>query len=201
MSHQPSTMSHRERGTAPRLRPLAVAAVLALTLAAPAPAEPPIPALNEKVAEFARTQLGKKVGDGECTALALAALRHAGAQRFPLSRRHGDFVWGRLVDHPSDALPGDILQFRNAVFQGKRWVTKRRWVTWHHEYPHHTAIVASVGERGKVLTILHQNTGAPGTDEDRKRLVQEGTIRMDSLQEGGWVRIYRPVAPADPIRE
>src|SRR5262249_50127125 len=155
---------------------------------APKPTEPSLPPLNAKVLEFARSQIGKKVDRGECTDLARAALQSAGARRFPF-HGGGDFVWGEPVTPLTGALPRDIPQFRNAVFQGKRYVTKRRWVTWHQEYPHHTAIVAGVIERGKVLTILHQNVGGPGTDEDHKRIVQEGTIRLDSLQEGGKVWI------------
>jgi hypothetical protein len=172
--------------------PAWVAAAVALTLAAAAP-KVPIPPLNQKVLEFARERIGKKVADGQCLSLAVEALRYAGAKRYPFDPS-GDFVWGRPVASFKEALPGDILQFRNAVFEGKRWITKRRWVSWHHEYPHHTAIVAEVREGGRVVAILHQNVGAHDADDATKQVVQEASIRPESLQAGGAVAIYRPVA-------
>jgi hypothetical protein len=169
-----------------------VAAVVAVTLAA-APPKVSIPLLNQKVLEFARERIGKKVADGQCLSLAVEALQHAGAKRYPFPPS-GDFVWGRPVASFKEALPGDILQFRNAVFDGKRWITKRRWVSWHHEYPHHTAIVAEVREGGRVVAILHQNVGEHDADDATKQVVQEASIRPESLQPGGAVAIYRPVA-------
>jgi hypothetical protein len=53
-----------------------------------------------------------------------------------------------------------------------------------------------VTEGGKVVTVLHQNVGPKDADDAQKKVVQEGTIRVDSLQDGGWVRIYRPI-PAE----
>jgi hypothetical protein len=170
-----------------------VAAVVALDLAATPPAVP-IPALNQKVLEFARKRIGERVGDGQCISLAVEALRYAGAKRYPFDP-NGDFVWGRRVASFKEALPGDILQFRNAVFHGKRWITKRRWVSWHHEYPHHTAIVFEVRDGGQVVAMLHQNVGARDADDAAKQVVQEASIRPESLQAGGAVAIYRPVAP------
>jgi glyoxylase-like metal-dependent hydrolase (beta-lactamase superfamily II) len=169
-----------------------VTAVVVVELAAMAPA-PPIPPLNQKVLAFASERIGEKVADGQCTSLAAEALRYAGAKRYPFEPS-GDFVWGRRVPSFKEALPGDILQFRNAVFQGKRWISKRRWVSWHHEYPHHTAIVQEVREGGRFVEILHQNVGSPDADEATKQIVQKASIRPESLQQGGAVAIYRPVA-------
>jgi hypothetical protein len=169
-----------------------IAAVVAVGLAATPPAVP-IPPLNQKVLEFSRERLGKKVGDGQCISLADEAVRFAGAKRYPFDRS-GDYVWGRPVASFKEALPGDILQFRNAVFQGKRWISKRRWVSWHYEYPHHTAIVFEVREGGQVVAILHQNVGEHDAADETKQVVQEGSIRPDSLQAGGSVAIFRPVA-------
>src|SRR3954466_13419151 len=105
--------------TTRRLRPptsLLVAAALAMLAAAPAAA--PLPPLNARVAEFADAQRGKKVGDGSCITLAIRALAHAGAKRYPLHRADGDYEWGRRVERLEDALPGDVLQFRDARFTG-----------------------------------------------------------------------------------
>jgi hypothetical protein len=167
-------------------------AVVAFGLAATPPAVTISP-LSQKVLSFAHERIGKKVGDGQCTSLAIEALRFAGAKRYPFNPS-GDFVWGRPVASFKEALPGDILQFRNAVFQGKRWITKRRWVSWHYEYPHHTAIVLEVREGGRLVAILHQNVGEHDADDATKQVVQEGSIRPESLQAGGSVAIFRPVA-------
>ena len=169
-----------------------VAAVVAVGFAA-APPSVPIPPLNQKVLEFTRERIGKKVADGQCISLAVEAVRYAGAKRYPFDPS-GDYVWGRPVASFKEALPGDILQFRNAVFQGKRWISKRRWVSWHHEYPHHTAIVFEVREGGRFVAILHQNVGAHDADDATKQVVQEASIRPESLQAGGSVAIFRPVA-------
>jgi hypothetical protein len=162
-------------------------------------ADEPVPdaSINEKVVTFARANLGKKVGNGDCTTLAVAALRDSGARVFSLRRADGDYVWGRLVESSKEARPGDILQFRDAVFKGKQRFSGGRWISWYYEYHHHTAIVGEVKMDGKVLIVLHQNVGDKNADEDRKRTVQEGTLRMDSLQKGGWVRIYRPLPPVE----
>ncbi len=85
------------------------------------------------------------------------------------------------------------------MFHGKRSVSRTRYVTWHHEYPHHTAIVARVEQDGKLITVYHQNVDFKGKESDRDK-VQEGELRMDSLQKGGWVKVYRPVLPGPPNR-
>ncbi len=159
------------------------------------PKADPLPPLNEKVVSFARSKVGKPVGDGVCITLAMEALQSAGAKKIPLSDPKGDYVWGTPVPDLKDALPGDILQFRDAVFKGKRYITPNRYVTWHHIYPHHTAIVARVEDGGNLITVYHQNVTFHGDDESLKDKVQEGELRMDSLQEGGWVKAYRPVPP------
>ena len=158
----------------------------------------PLPPLNAKVYEFARANLGKPVGDGVCITLAVEALREAGAKRFPFDRK-GDYTWGEPVPDLKDALPGDILQFRDAIFQGQRSLGGGRRTRWHDEYLHHTAVVAKVERGGKLITILHQNVVAKGRDESEKGNVQESELRMESLQKGGWVKAYRPLA-ADPPR-
>ncbi|MFO0953258.1 MAG: hypothetical protein U0835_19300 [Isosphaeraceae bacterium] len=165
-----------------------------------APKPAPLPELNQKVVEYARGQLGKKVANGECTSLAVEALRTAGARRFGWERS-GDFVWGRPVESFADALPGDILQFRDAVFQGKRMLPGQRLQSWRQEYAHHTAVVDQVRERDGEVVVLHQNVGKPGAEEAKKRLVKRDAIRPASLQPGGRVWIYRPVAHDQEVAE
>lgn len=162
-----------------------------------APDIDPLPELNAKVVAFAKEHIGKKVGDGECTTLALQALGAAGAKKRPKNPGDGNYVWGRTVESFREALPGDIVQFRDVTFQGKRFVTRRSWVTWKLEYGHHTAIVAEVRERGRVVVLLHQNVGAADDDPETKRVVSETTVRPGSLQKGGKLWIYRPVLPGE----
>ena len=48
---------------------------------------------------------------------------------------------------------------------------------------------------GRLITIYHQNVTTKGKSESEKEKVQEGELRMESLQKGGWVKAYRPVPP------
>jgi hypothetical protein len=153
-----------------------------------------LPELNRKVLEFARGQLGKKVGDGECSTLAREALQYAGARIFPWARS-GDFIWGRPVASFAEALPGDIVQFRDTVFDGRAWISGDRWMSWHYEYPHHTAIVAAVHGGGAEVIVLHQNVHGGGSNKTPLKLVQQGTLWPESLQPGGRLWIYRPIGP------
>lgn len=175
-------------------------ALLGLAAAGPTrkdPASDDLPALNRKVVEFTRGQAGEKVGNGQCTALASEALRRAGAKRFPFHGTGGDYVWGRPVDSFREALPGDIVQFRDAVFRGRTPLSGHRWMSWRQEYAHHTAVVSEVRDRGKVVVLLHQNVGPPGASAAEKQVVTETTLRTDSLQKGGRIWIYRPVPPEE----
>jgi hypothetical protein len=176
-----------------------IAAALGLGLQQKKAEPPPLPPLNEKVFEFAKSNLGKPVGDGICITLAVEALREAGARRASFRDPKGDYEWGELVPDMKDALPGDILQFRDAVFKGQRSLGRGRTTRWHAEYLHHTAIVAKVERQGKLITIYHQNVATKGKGEAEKGNVQEGELRMESLQKGGWVKAYRPV-PAGRAR-
>jgi hypothetical protein len=177
-----------------------VAAWLARHLTALADAKPSrLPVLNEKVVAFARARKGVKVGDGVCLTLAVEALRSSGAKTCLFNEPDANYVWGTLVESPHDALPGDVVQFRDAEFKGKRQLSRKRTISWHQTYPHHTAIVSEVAAGGKLITILHQNVGGSGAKDDARKVVQETTLRMDSLQKGGSVWIYRPVADSpDP---
>lgn len=162
--------------------------------AKPGPKPGDLPPLNRKVAEFARDHVGEAVGDGICITLATDALRAAGAKVFPLDDPAGDYRWGEPVGSLAEALPGDILQFRDAVFQGKTTVGRVRKY-WDLRYAHHTAVVARVEEKGKVVTIWHQNVATRGADPSERHKVQETTLRVDWLKPGGAIHVFRPVSP------
>jgi hypothetical protein len=146
--------------------------------------------LGNQVVEFARSKLGQKVGNGQCTVLAVYALRSCGARRpDPILG-----VWGDEVESLRDVQPGDILQFENAVFKNQRVLEDGAILTLTYNYPHHTAIVERVRKRGTkpVLVILHQNAGAQGDDDDEFKVVQEWTLDM-AKKRSGTVKAYRPV--------
>jgi hypothetical protein len=151
------------------------------------------PTLNETVLEFARDKIGQVIGDGECTALVTAAFREAGARRFPPFGADADFVWGERLDAVKDAKPGDVLQFRDAVFKGRKMFRNGTIRYWEYRYLHHTAIVADVKKTksGWVVTVLHQNVS--NTDNPSKA-VRRDSLNMAELQPGGEVVAYRPVA-------
>lgn len=169
---------------------------IVLLLAADAPKEPEAPELNKKVLEFARASLGEKIGDGECATLAARALREAGARRFVITRE-GEYIWGKLVrtvkpgeNVTGEVLPGDIVQLRGALLTGKIGSD-----TFEHTYPQHTAIVAAVKDDGKVVELLHQNTGAFNARDEERRKVQRSTLRFGDLKKGT-AKIYRPQPPS-----
>ncbi len=149
-------------------------------------------ALRASVLAFARENLGQAVGNGECTALANLALKHAGAKVRPRkdSPKPGDYVWGeqvllvegvaggsKLTGSIDDVRPGDIVQLRDAKFPKAH-------------FSHHTAIVEAITPQR--LTLLQENYRG-------ERFVTRGTFRIDLLSEG-WIRIYRPVPRRDSLR-
>ena len=155
--------------------------------------------INDKVVKFCKDHLGQKVGDGECSSLADAALRQAGAKlrtEFKDFPRQEDYVWGKLVyaveiqngsqketNVPKMSIqPGDVIQFGDAKFAGKNLRGFENYLT---IFPHHSAVVSDVKKADKVLTALEQNVYD-------KRIVMENQYRLTDLKTG-WVRIYRPV--------
>jgi hypothetical protein len=155
----------------------------------------PDPETAGRIVAFARDRLGMRVGSGECTELVVAALEAAGisngAARVP-------DVWGEPVEGRANIRPGDILQFRDAVFIGRRRVERDGRVliqTYKRRLIHHTAIVEESRDDGRVLTVLHQNTGPVDAPDAERRRVRRDVIWLTDLR-GGTVQVYRPVADA-----
>jgi hypothetical protein len=182
----------RARGDIPRFLIL----VFMLSLVARAGDQGSDAVLNERVLEFARGKIGQVVGDGECTALVREALKYAGARRFPPRGRDWDSVWGERLESVSDALPGDVLQFHNAVFKGRKTFPNGGYRYWELSFPHHTAIVSGIKTtKGElIVTILHQNMSSAGAEKNQSKPVQPDSLNMSELQPGGQVTAYRPVA-------
>ncbi len=152
-------------------------------------------AVGAKVVEFARSKVGEVIGNGQCTALVAEALRHAGARR--PSRAGG---WGEPLDSLAEARPGDVLEFEDARFAGRRVNPNRTFTQWSYHFPHHAAIVSAVkmSRSAVVLRVLHQNAKVRGQDESDS--VKEWTINMATLQDGT-VRAYRPILSRPPETE
>ena len=167
-------------------------------LVSPAVAEPAT--MNDRVVAFCKDNLGQKVGDGECSDLADAALNQAGAKprtSFKESPKKGDYVWGKLVVElemkdgsqketkvPKMRIqPGDVIQFGDARFEGKNL---RGFENYFTTFPHHTAVVLDVKKGENALTALEQNV-------NEKKFVVENQYRLTDLKTG-WVRVYRPVS-------
>jgi hypothetical protein len=154
--------------------------------------------LGERIVQFCQENKGKQVGAGDCYALAAKALTDAGAKpRFlnPDYPGKEDYVWGELVLYQEatptglkrtgtgkDVQPGDVIQFRDAKWEGKRPGGKG---TYSLTFEHHTAIVSAVVNGGGVVKIYHQNFGG-------NQVVLEGSLTLDDLK-AGWIRVYRPV--------
>jgi hypothetical protein len=124
-------------------------------------------ALGEGVVSYASRHLGHHVPNGQCFALADAALREVGARSaadYGEILPDGDYIWGVEVSL-ANLRPGDIVQFRDyrcTVTTVTRTDSATDTDEQVQERRHHTAIVERVGSEGDV-TVLEQNSpsGSP----------------------------------------
>ena len=150
---------------------------------------------NEQIVKFCKENMGKQVGNGQCSALAKYALEAAGARPRQKNSDSPSGGWGRLVlflevtervpketGSRRDIKPGDIIQFRDAKMKGKK-ASGRGYYT--KGFKQHTAVVSEVGNRGRIVKIYHQNSSG-------RKFVMEGSLMLDDLQTG-WMRFYRPL--------
>jgi hypothetical protein len=121
---------------------------------------------SQKVYQWARHQLNRRVGAGECWDLADRALRQAGARSSATTGVQDNYDWGTPVKPVQAVIPGDILQFRNYTITTTvttKYPDQSTESTFRTVLrPHHTAIVAA-NNGAKGLVILEQNLtkGAP----------------------------------------
>lgn len=153
---------------------------------------PRVSNLNYQVLSFARSNLGRQVGNGECADLPNQALIKARAKTFynlGPTGLNADYVWGNLrftatsgrnILSTATIVPGDVLQLRNAFF--KWYPTPNSWQT--STATHHTAVVEAVSEDGQSLCVLEQNSS-------NRRYVTYGYYKMSGLQ-SGTVWFYQP---------
>ncbi|RYG42507.1 CHAP domain-containing protein [bacterium] len=175
--------------------------ILALAMplvASPKLASPKLPSLNEKIVAYCEARVGQKVGTGQCADLAQQALLSFGAadryRRAPDAPNPGDYVWGRRVatvvpDRQDTAaiLPGDVLQYRDVVFE------RRTRFSWSQSTAaHHTSIVAEVCPG--TLRVYEQNVNGRMT-------VGKTELALDDLKSGTlWVYRAAPVPLRTPAR-
>ncbi len=153
------------------------------------------PSVNQKVLSFCKSQLGKKVGSGSCSALAREALTSAGAElRLPADPHFGR-AWGKPLGSIEDAQPGDVLTFHDVHFMRVSSNGSERFVKNTFDFPDHVAIVKSVVKTRRkrtVLRILQQNVRKNG-GKGKPSGVEEDVLYLDELQPGGWMRAYHPI--------
>ena len=138
---------------------------------------------NDAILDYAASQLGNHVGNGECWTLAERALDHAGAH-FPVAYIFGSRVgFGQVGDHAvlKQALPGDVIQFDAGHFEFEGGSSQAG-------SPVHTAIVKAIS--GEDLEVYEQNAPMGGPVRAHHR-------DMATMVSGGYF-IYRayPLLPS-----
>lgn len=172
--------------------------LLCLILSTPIAPQDHEPPLADRIVSFAESKLGEKVGDGQCSGLLREAFQATGAKR-PDRGPGGESPWGTPVASASEARPGDILEFKNAVVV-ERKVSRGRVVgikTLRME--HHVGIISQVERRGNAVrfVVLHQNAGSSRALDSRRQVVQRWLFQPDDLLTGS-MTIFRPVADDSP---
>lgn|SRR5215831_5321264 len=150
-----------------------------------------------RIVQFAQDRRGRRVGDGECFALADKALRTAGAKSaadFGTVADDTDYVWGTAIAL-SAVQPGDVVQFRDYKYNRREEKADGGWREHSESRPHHTAIVVSSDGNG-LLTVIEQNA-PPGSAVRQIQLgFEDGTTRSGSttirVTVTGQVWFYRP---------
>jgi len=125
--------------------------------------------LNKDIIDFCEANLGKKVGDGECSHLAEEAFRSVNAKPIQFSGK--TYIWGREVTSGQKVLPGDVVQLEDCKFANS-------------SASHHTQVIRRV-LGPKRYEVLEQNASG-------RRTVGPGELDLNRLLQGS-VKIYRPV--------
>ena len=121
------------------------------------------------IVAFCRKNRNKKVGDGECWALANEAFKQTGARRPGREIR----VWGRQINLRTESpLPGDILECDRTRFADGSYTTAQ-----------HTAVIMAPAGPGTFL-IAEQNFAG-------KKKVKERVLDLRGVRSGS-IAVYRP---------
>jgi hypothetical protein len=122
---------------------------------------------NEKIVNFATSNMGKKIDRGECWDLVAFALNEAKAEW------KAPFDFGKVVK--SNYKAGDIIRFENVKFENANGYTN---------FPEHYAIVYEVKDNDHIV-IAHQN-------HNNERVVQLLDLTL-SDQKKGKMTFYRAI--------
>ena len=134
-----------------------------------------IPEMNKQIIDFVKTNLGKKVGNGECWDLAADALNKINA------KWDGKQNFGKEINYLKNCVyPGDIVQFEGVKLNYE--IDKKIYV---ESLLHHTAIIYEVKEKGNFI-IADQNTRESG------KTVGTHAFEVKSITKGTF-KIYRPI--------
>jgi len=134
-----------------------------------------VPELNQKMIDFVKASLNKKVGRGECWDLAAQGLNKIGAT---WDKNYG---FGKEIDPKKECVyPGDIIQF-----EGVKIEYQKKNTTYWEELDHHTAIVFKVNNKESFI-VAEQNTSVLG------KKVGLSTLELKNILKGSY-KVFRPV--------
>jgi hypothetical protein len=133
-----------------------------------------LPATNQKVLEYVKSVVGKKVDRGECWDLANGALTYANAKwEFPTK-------FGRPYDYKKEPiLAGDLIQINNVMMESRTDTSMMRW-----KMIEHTAIVYETGSEKMKIKVAEQNLNG-------LRKVALSNWNLNDLKSGK-MQFYRP---------
>lgn len=141
------------------------------------PTDSPKLFINDKIMDYVKTTIGKKVGRGECWDIAQMALDLTGAD-WQRTKGYGNrYNWKK-----TKAMPGDIIQFTRFSIRKE---FKNGYSVESYGAPDHTAIVWEVLGPGK-FKIAHQNVNGV-----RKMMIQELDLNGKA---SGKIEFFRPRA-------
>jgi hypothetical protein len=148
--------------------------------------------LNARIWNYCRNNFlprQKRVGNGQCAVLNQYAIQSATGRNFRITGNPTaeDYVWGRrigVITHAriGDARhieAGDLLQFRNAYFQGRTASGGTYW----SNASHHSAVVMGTRNNGTIIDVFQQNSGG-------KLYVTHGVFRLADMKDGT-IWVYR----------
>ncbi|MFO0870244.1 MAG: hypothetical protein U0935_15050 [Pirellulales bacterium] len=159
-------------------------------------------ATSVSIYSYAKANMSRKVGDGECATLAAQALRNGGfkSRQLPDRPSSGDYVWGtriatitpsnRSTNFTQVFAAGAILQMRNVELRG----ANPGGGTYYRTAGHHTGVVGLWGRdsKGRYMEVYEQNVGPTGKSDAAKKIVQVNRYYLDDLVKGT-IWVHKPI--------
>lgn len=134
-----------------------------------------IPEMNQKLVDYVKSVMNKKVARGECWDLAAQGLNKIEASW------DKNFIFGKEIDPKKECVyPGDIFQFKDVKIQYQQGNT-----TFWEEMDQHTAIVYKVNSKEDFM-MAEQNTSTLG------KKVGLSKLELKNILQGSY-KVFRPV--------